>query len=223
MKMCSTCNQNLSSENFYFHKDSISYRNECKKCFSKKKKSLYAKKRTQILQEKREYYILNKEAICEKAKDRYNLRKLDDSFMSKRREHNKKYYKKNKKAIRKRQRIYEKRRIANDPVYKLRRDVSRTIRNALSGKKAGKSILLYLPYTIKQLKEHLESQFEFWMTWENHGLADNCNKTWQIDHIIAQSKLPYDSLEHPNFQKCWALESLQPLESFTNIRKGNKE
>ena len=29
-------------------------------------------------------------------------------------------------------------------------------------------------------------------------------------------------MEHPNFQKCWALSNLRPLEAFENIRKSNK-
>lgn len=46
-------------------------------------------------------------------------------------------------------------------------------------------------------------------------------RTWQIDHIIPQSKLPYFTLEDENFKKCWALENLRPLESFENLRKSN--
>lgn len=29
-------------------------------------------------------------------------------------------------------------------------------------------------------------------------------------------------MDHPNFQKCWALENLRPLEALENIRKGDK-
>ena len=47
-------------------------------------------------------------------------------------------------------------------------------------------------------------------------------KTWQIDHIISQSKLPYTSMSDDNFNKCWALENLQPLEAIANIKKSNK-
>jgi len=74
----------------------------------------------------------------------------------------------------------------------------------------------HLPYTQEQLKEHLENQFDSKMTWDNYGTY------WHIDHIYPQSLLPYDSLEHPNFQKCWALENLRPLEAKANIKKGNK-
>ena len=60
------------------------------------------------------------------------------------------------------------------------------------------------------------------MTWENYGKFDLNKKTWQIDHIIPQSLLLYDNLEHLNFIKCWALENLQPLETCANIKKSNK-
>jgi hypothetical protein len=46
--------------------------------------------------------------------------------------------------------------------------------------------------------------------------------TWNIDHIIPQSKLPYVSMEDENFKKCWALNNLRPLSSKVNLEKGNK-
>ena len=60
------------------------------------------------------------------------------------------------------------------------------------------------------------------MSWDNWGPYVKDNKTWQIDHIIPQSKLVYTSMEDDNFKKCWALENLRPLESIENIKKGNK-
>jgi hypothetical protein len=58
---------------------------------------------------------------------------------------------------------------------------------------------------------NLEKQFEPWMNWQNHGVYKNWDDndqstwTWQIDHIIPQSDLPYTSMEDENFKKCWAL------------------
>jgi len=106
-----------------------------------------------------------------------------------------------------------------DPVYRMRANVSRQVSHALfreSGSKRGESTFKHLPYTPEQLKEHLQAQFDENMTWDNYG------DYWHIDHIHPQSLLPYDSLEHPNFQKCWALDNLQPLEKIENIRKSNK-
>jgi hypothetical protein len=94
----------------------------------------------------------------------------------------------------------------------------------------GKYVLKYISYTMKELKQHLENQFEYWMTWENHGKYntkmwddnDQSTWTWNIDHIVPQSHLPYDSVDHPNFKKCWALENLRPYSAKQNIIDGNR-
>lgn len=60
------------------------------------------------------------------------------------------------------------------------------------------------------------------MSWDNWGQATADERTWNIDHIYPHSKLPYDSMEHPNFKKCWALENLRPLCAIENIKKKDK-
>ena len=119
----------------------------------------------------------------------------------------------------------------NDTLFKFRMLLSSSIRRQLknnNGSKNNVSILKFLPYSIEELKRHLERLFESWMTWDNHG---NYNKktwndndtstwTWQIDHIIPQYKLLYASMTDENFQKCWALENLRPLSAKINIIKG---
>lgn len=56
-------------------------------------------------------------------------------------------------------------------------------------------------------------------TWDDN---DPSTWTWQIDHIIPQSKLKYTSMDDENFKKCWALDNLRPLSSKENLEKGNK-
>lgn len=89
-------------------------------------------------------------------------------------------------------------------------------------KQKNSSILKYLPYTMEELKEHIESLWEPWMNWENYGKYEEGELRWSIDHIVPQTLLPFDSMEHPNFLKCWSLENLRPLEIGENIKKGNK-
>jgi hypothetical protein len=121
----------------------------------------------------------------------------------------------------------------NNHLSKIRSNVSRSVRSALHNldkSKNGSSVLKYLKYTVEELKEYLESKFEPWMNWNNYGKytnktwndSDSSTWTWQIDHIIPQSDLPYESMEHPNFQKCWALENLRPLSSKENLIDGVK-
>ena len=121
---------------------------------------------------------------------------------------------KNKKRTRDRHRL---RKLRKDPVFRLRNNVGGAVYNAL--KKQGRtktgSTFAALPYTPKQLAEHIEKQFDENMSWENMG------SYWHLDHIIPQAALPYDSFEHPNFAKCWALSNLRPLNRIENISKGS--
>ena len=114
----------------------------------------------------------------------------------------------------------------NVPGYGFRRSVSTAINLSLKGAggKNGRSCFDILPYTLQELKEHLESQFESWMNWENHGgHTSDPRRTWWVDHIIPQSKFQFISSEDPEFQRCWSLENLRPLEKYENIRKNNGE
>lgn len=128
---------------------------------------------------------------------------------------------------------YQNTRRKADPFFRLRDRFSTAIRVSLNKRgssKCGLSILKILPYSIQELKDHLESQFESWMTWENYGRyevktwndSDPTTWTWQIDHIISQSTFQYTSMEDKKFQECWALNNLQPLSSKVNLLKGNK-
>ena len=106
----------------------------------------------------------------------------------------------------------------SDPAFRLRNNVSALVYEALvvkQGKTKGGSTFAQLEYTPAQLKEHLESQFDADMSWDNYGTY------WQLDHVIPQAALIYDSLTHPNFKKCWSLDNLRPLERKENQRKGS--
>lgn len=118
-----------------------------------------------------------------------------------------------------------------DPSYKLRRNVMHAIIASIRNYEfkneqtiaLNKAIFAYLPYTANQLKIHIESLWEAWMTWDNYGRFNSEHQTWQIDHIIPQSKLTFSNFEDENFQKLWALSNLRPLETIVNIKKSNKE
>lgn len=110
--------------------------------------------------------------------------------------------------------------IATNPEFKLRGLVSKQVWRALKITRSVKSdsTLAFLPYSIPQLKAHLESFFnnKNGFTWENHG------KVWQIDHIIPQSMFPFKSLDSKEFRDCWALSNLMPANKHFNHRKGNR-
>lgn len=109
-----------------------------------------------------------------------------------------------------------------DPSRKIKHIVSNKVRKSLENK-GGMSFFDYVSYTPKELKEHLESLWEPWMSWSNYGgKMNDKRKTWHIDHIVAHSKFTYNSMSDPQFVECWLLSNLRPLEKMENRRKWNK-
>ena len=171
----------------------------------------------------------NKEKIKEadkkyRQKNKEKKKEADKKYRQENKEEIKEYQKKYRQENKEKRNEHQKERYHTDPCYKLRDIVRKLINHALKGGKGGQSFLPYVDWTIPVLKEHLESQFEDWMTWDNHGVLHPTEKRWQIDHIKPQSVMLEDvtSMDDPKFRECWALENLQPLEARENISKGNK-
>jgi len=103
------------------------------------------------------------------------------------------------------------------PQNRLRKSVSNLVRNCISKHKATKNSKLIncVNWTIEELKQQLESQFQPGMTWDNYG-------EWHIDHKIPDSWFYYSSIEDEGFKKSWSLENLQPKWAKDNISKGNR-
>jgi hypothetical protein len=113
----------------------------------------------------------------------------------------------------------ERERRKTDPKYKLDKNMSGAIWASLKSRgssKGGSSWLEYVDYTIDQLVERLEKQFDDKMTWENKG------SYWEMDHIIPIANFNYTSPYDEEFKKCWALENFQPLKNLDNRSKGKK-
>ena len=133
--------------------------------------------------------------------------------------HNKQYRQENLEKERERHKKYDQKRLKTDPKFKLDKNMSRSIHKCLKSKGLSKKETGWqkaVGYTVEQLKEHLEKQFDDKMTWENQGTY------WHIDHIKPKSLFEYDSIDHPEFKKCWSLDNLQPLEAIENLKKSNK-
>jgi len=126
------------------------------------------------------------------------------------------YHKANPKKIAKYHKAYyEKKR--NDHKYKLNRNISNNMRYSLRGNKNGSRWERLVDFTIEQLKKHLEKLFTEGMSWDNYG-----KNGWEIDHKIPVDAFNFTKPEHTDFQKCWALENLQPMWKKENILKSNK-
>ena len=121
----------------------------------------------------------------------------------------------NKERLRKYHKRYRNTRRKVDPIFRLRMDIPTIVRRSIKKNYNGDSIWNYLPYNPKELKEHLEKQFDNKMNWDNHG------SYWHIDHIIPQAMFHYDNESHPDFIKCWALNNLRPFPAVDNMKKSS--
>lgn len=208
-KKCCKCGELKQASDFYKNRskrDGLS--TECKICSNSGRQTYFSKYREEnkekIKKRNSKLYNNKRDIILENQRAYYMLNK----------DKKRKYREDNIQHIRERQ---NRRRRENIEV-RLRHNVSSAIRQALSKMYSVKNSPTWnkLPYTPEQLKRHLEAQFSSEMTWENYGTY------WCIDHIIPQSKLVFDDMDHANFSTCWDLKNLRPLEVVENIKKGDK-
>jgi flagellar biosynthesis GTPase FlhF len=225
MKKCSKCGEVKPLTEFYKHESTkdrlFTY---CKVCKNKQNKEYRENNPEKVKETRKKYYKNNLEKIKEQNRKwvENNLEKVKENQKEwarknrdKRRESDKKWRKKNLEYFRNRERERLK-----DPVYKFHTYLRRSIYASLKGNKNGHWEDL-VGYTLEDLMQHLESKFEPWMNWENHGIYEEGKLKWHIDHIRPISSFNLTSAEDHEFRECWALENLQPLEARENIIKSN--
>ena len=228
--ICNKCNQEKILSNKKKKKN-------CKKIYdheygikNRKKRTDYHDKWVQnnekhIEKYRKKYFTNNK---CRINKLRNERNKKNKNQVNKKR---KEYREKNKEKIKTARKIYiannkqnyrvmcnkwKKNKRKSDPCFRLRLNCSGMILHALKGNKKNFSILKFLPYSMNELKIHLEFQFDEFMSWDNYG------KYWEIDHIVPQSYFRFTSMSDLEFQECWQLINLRPLECSKNRSKNNK-
>jgi hypothetical protein len=198
------------------------YREENEEKLKERSKVYYKENKIYLIEYQKEYREENREKLAE---------------------YHSYYWQENQKELTEYSKEYQKSKRKTDPIYKLMKNVSRSIAFILKTAGSSKnevSSKIKVPFNGEELMKHLESQFNLpenltpdgrvWMTRNNQGAYnkkyfDEKNPltwTWHIDHIIPQSKLKFDSYDHPNFLKCWSLENLRPLRADLNIKKSNK-
>jgi hypothetical protein len=223
MKTCNKCKTQKEVSEFYKSKannDGRQYR--CKSC----EKQCKEENSEKIKEKAKQYYQDNSEKIIQYKKD--NKEKISKY----QKQYQKQYENKNKEKISKYQKQYQKQyqkdnkdkrkqyknnRYQNDPAYRLTRIQRSAIYSALKAQSTTKSQHTHelLGCTSKEVKQHIENQFEYWMDWDNQG---NYNGEyfigWDVDHIRPISSF---DLSDPEEQKiAFSYKNLMPLCSRTN-------
>lgn len=153
----------------------------------------------------------------------YN-KKYQEKSKEKRKNYDKEYYIRNKEKKKKSVKEYNKKRRKTDLLFKLKCNINRNIRINLKKNnhmKKSKTIEI-LGCSFEEFKSYIESKFETWMNWDNHGLYNGeLNYGWDYDHIIPLSSAKTEE----ELLKLFHYTNLQPLCSKTNrnIKKGNVE
>jgi hypothetical protein len=78
--------------------------------------------------------------------------------------------------------------------------------------------LEYFGCTSQELRKHIESQFESWMNWSNHGqYRKGKPRTWNIDHIDECST--FDLSKKEDRLSCFNFKNLRPMCSKQNKQR----
>ena len=176
----------------------------CSKCKVEKPTSEFSKHKSQ------------KSGLSSQCKE--CVKEYKNSNLDSIRDYQKRYKKDNYNKLRSNGRDYERTCRANDPLVILKGNVRGRIYKAFkgSGYKKNSKTEEVLGCSFEFLREHLEGQFEPWMTWDNKGNPKDGilepNKSWDIDHIIplAAAETEEDILNLNHYS------NLQPLCSYNN-------
>nr|CAI9751344.1 endonuclease VII [uncultured phage]CAI9752228.1 endonuclease VII [uncultured phage] len=215
LKICSKCKQEKDIEQFNKKKASKDGHDSiCKACQHEYDKARKDKKKEYNKTYGPKYYEEHKEYL--KTKQRQYYQNNIEHYYEYEKERSKRPERieyTNKRNIRYRQENLEKLRKWDRQRHeqnKLNRNFSQAICMALKGAKSDRHWETLVPYNLEQLKQHLGSQFTSEMSWNNYG------SYWEIDHIIPQNLFNIIIAESRDFQICWSLLNLRPLEKSAN-------
>ena len=229
MKYCPKCKSEKELTEFSKDKNRADgHYTYCKQCGKEDSKKYYKENKEKLKSNARKWnkiYKKNNLTIAGKKCSKCNTFKNIDQFgkditrLDGHRSWCKECRNKDKKGTEARKVIntYRKNRYASDPMYRLNHAVRSMIRYSLKGEKNGKKLENVVGFSLIQLKEHLEKQFAYGMSWDNYGKLG-----WEIDHIIPLSAHNFSSYKHIDFKKAWKLENLRPLWSLDNLLKRDK-
>jgi DNA helicase IV len=193
----------------------------------RKRKERYDANAEELRRKRREYYYNNKEKSAEYSKQYHEVNRDKNLEVKKKyREANKEKIAESKKIwdTNNRDRIneYVTNRKKYDKLFKLSENYRCAINKAINrfGYTKKSKTTEILGCTFEEFKAYIESKFESWMNWSNHGLYNgDFNYGWDIDHIIplATAKTEDDIIMLNHYT------NLQPLCSHINrdIKKDN--
>lgn len=200
------------NSNRYYHENL----EECRRKNRERGKVNYVKNKQKIIKQTAEWQKANQD----------KMREYRQKWIAANKEKNaqsKKDWIKNNKEKYKESRKKEADKRRSDPHLKIKHVASALMRVSLKKQGTSKTTktATLLGCSAQEYRLYLESLFEPWMTWENHGShSPDGVKRWNIDHIIPLSH--FDLTDPENQKIAFHYTNTRPLEAFKNISEGNK-
>jgi hypothetical protein len=216
-KTCSCCKVIKSTELF---SKSSSYKDGydfyCKSCRYETNKKWFEKNKEKKEAFDKKWRENNREQINSRVKEyRNNNKEKIKEYRDNNKENYKKWVLDNKEKRKEYNRIYKTNKRKNDPLFKLISNIRIVVAYSLKSKSFKKQSKTenILGCSFEEFKQHIESQFEPWMNWDNYGLYNGeLNYGWDIDH-----KIPLNSASNEEeIIKLNHYTNLQPLCSYYN-------
>lgn len=159
------------------------------------------------LAKKRAYYQKNKEYFRKKFRE-YAAKMTAEE----KRERHRKWRNANREHVRKCARDRWRKRYYNDNQFRLAAVLRSRQANVLRNKTKVGSMVRDLGCTLEEFEQHIESQFEEGMTWDNWGKGNEC---WNLDHIkplhlfdLEDREEWLEACHYTNIRPLWEIDNL---------------
>jgi hypothetical protein len=217
-KICTKCHIEKPLSEFSKDKQKKDgYRPSCKDCTNLHYHLYYLKNKTQITIKIEKYRNEHAKYLNEKAKlyRKRNKERIKNQQKLYIQNYYKTYRNEHKLEHLEYMKIYNKKMRKENVIFKLKYNLRTRLYIVLKKNKKTTSVLKLIGCSIDFLKQHLESQFNTGMSWDNYG-----RNGWEVDHIRPCASFDLSKLEEQ--EKCFHYTNLQPLWMTDNRRKFTK-
>ena len=185
----------------------------CKVCKNKLTKKWIEDNKEEVKRKASLYRLKNKEKKREY--DKLYQKKYIIKNKKKDKERKKEYYQKNKEKILERNKNVRRKRYHSDEMFRCTSAIRSLIRKNIVKKGYSKTSRTFeiLGCSYEEFKKHIESNWDDWMTWDNHGLYNGEEKCgWDLDHIVPVSSAQCEE----DIYRLNHYSNIQPLCSYVN-------
>jgi hypothetical protein len=102
----------------------------------------------------------------------------------------------------------------SNPANRLRASLGRRLYKAMKFRGKSPQVEALVGCSFLDLKDWIESQFRYGMTWGNYGFG------WHVDHIQPCASFDHSNPDH--VRRCWHFTNLRPMWASENIAKGDQ-